>query len=194
MSVFSPRRPSGAAAPQPPQRRAVLATALAVCGLALGLGGLSGCASGRFAHQMPGFHDEALLQGAKPVEVRPSFAAGLTGGAIEAVGQLNARGVLVWQYDSSRSSGPDAYRQVRVASREAPNLRWEVWTRTDGAVSLGARQYAKILGPFRNGEEIRLPFVNNNIGQSLERSLLLVVYSPTETERAVQLGMSEVRR
>ncbi|NDY92597.1 hypothetical protein [Ideonella livida] len=154
---------------------------------------LTGCAT-QFPHELAGFHDVDMLSGAKPVEVRPSFAAGLTGGAIEATTTLSKKGFAGLQYDAGgRSSGSDAYRRVKVSSSEAPNLRWEVWVRTDG-IGLGSRQYAKIMGPFRNGEEAKVMFVNNGLGQSLERNLLVVVYSPTETERSVRLHMSEVTR
>jgi hypothetical protein len=50
------------------------------------------------------------------------------------------------------------------------------------------------MGPFQAGEEAKVMFVNNGIGQSIERQQLVVVYSPTETERAVRLDMGEVTR
>ena len=50
------------------------------------------------------------------------------------------------------------------------------------------------MGPFQAGEEAKVLFVNNGIGQSIERQQLVVVYSPTETERTVRLDMGEVTR
>lgn len=138
------------------------------------------------------FHDMPMLEGAGLVEVKPGFAAGISGGAIDATARLSKTGMVGLQYDTSRSSGPDAFRVVKVSSADAPNLRWEVWARTDSSF-FGARTYQKIMGPFKADEEARLMFVNNGIGQSHERNVLFVVYSPTETERSVRLDMSEVR-
>ncbi len=138
------------------------------------------------------FHDTAMMEGGVLAVVKPGFAAGLTGGAIDATARLSKTGLLGLQYDTSRSSGPDAYRLVKVSSAEAPNLRWEVWVRTDSSL-FGARTYQKIMGPFKADEEAQVMFVNNGIGQSHERNVLFVVYSPTETERSVRLDMSEVR-
>jgi hypothetical protein len=138
------------------------------------------------------FHDMPMLEGAGLVAVKPGFAAGISGGAIDATARLSKTGMLGMQYDTTRSSGPDAYRVVKVSSGEAPNLRWEVWARTDSSL-FGARTYQKIMGPFKVDEEAKLMFVNNGIGQSHERNVLFVVYSPTETERSVRLDMSEVR-
>lgn len=138
------------------------------------------------------FHDTAMMEGGVLAVVKPGFAAGLTGGAIDATARLSKTGLQGLQYDTSRSSGPDAYRLVKVSSAEAPNLRWEVWVRTDSSL-FGARTYQKIMGPFKADEEAQVMFVNNGIGQSHERNVLFVVYSPTETERSVRLDMSEVR-
>lgn len=138
------------------------------------------------------FHDLDMLEGATLAKVEPGFTAGLTGGAFGTHARLGKTGMVGLQYDTSRSSGPDAYRVVKVSSAEAPNLRWEVWARTDSSL-FGARTYQKIMGPFKADEEARLMFVNNGIGQSHERNVLVVVYSPTETERSVRLEMSEVR-
>lgn len=138
------------------------------------------------------FHDVPMMEGAALVEAKPGFTAGLTGGALDATGRLSKTGMVGFQYDTSRSSGPDAYRVVKVSSGEAPNLRWEVWVRTDSSL-FGARTYQKIMGPFKADEEAKVMFVNNGIGQSIERNMLFVVYSPTETERRVRLDMSEVR-
>jgi hypothetical protein len=138
------------------------------------------------------FHDVEMMEGAALVEAKPGFAAGLSGGALDATARLSKTGMLGFQYDTSRSSGPDAYRAVKVSSTEAPNLRWEVWVRTSTSL-FGARTYQKILGPFKVDEEAKVMFVNNGIGQSNERNMLFVVYSPTETERRVRLDMSEVR-
>lgn len=138
------------------------------------------------------FHDVPMLEGAALAVAKPGFAAGLSGGALDATARLSKTGMLGFQYDTSRSSGPDAYRAVKVSSSEAPNLRWEVWVRTDSSL-FGARTYQKIMGPFKEGEEAKVMFVNNGIGQSIERNMLFVVYSPTETERSVRLDMSEVR-
>lgn len=138
------------------------------------------------------FHDMPMLEGAGLAVVKPGFAAGLSGGAIDATARLSKTGMLGLQYDTSRSSGPDAYRVVKVSSAEAPNLRWEVWVRTDSSL-FGTRTYQKIMGPFKADEEAKVMFVNNGIGQSIERNVLFVVYSPTETERSVRLDMSEVR-
>lgn len=145
-----------------------------------------------FSHDMVEFHDPALLSAAKVVEVKPGFAAGISGGAIDAKARLGKSGAVGLQYDTSRSSGPDAYRVLKVSSTEAPNLRWEVWVRTDSSL-FGSRKYQKIMGPFQVGEEAKVMFVNNGIGQSHERNLMVMVYSPTETERQVRLDMSEVR-
>lgn len=160
---------------------------------ALALALLSGCAA-HFPHQMNGFHEPGMLDSAKAVEVKPSFTAGLTGGAIETQASLGQSGAVGLQYDTSRSSGENAYRLVKVSSAAAPNLRWEVWARTDSALGLGARQYAKIMGPFKNGEEVKVAFVNNGIGQSIERNMMFLVYSPTEAGSSLTLNLSEVRR
>lgn len=152
---------------------------------------LAGCAS-HFPYQMNGFHNPALLDQANVIEVKPSFLAGLSGGAIEGVtGSLGSSGALGFEYSTSRSSGTGAYRNVTVSSEEAPNLRWEVWTRTDG-IGFGSKEYSKIMGPFQSGETAQVMFVDNGIGQSHERNVMIMVYSPTETERRVQLDMSEV--
>jgi hypothetical protein len=142
--------------------------------------------------QLTDFHDTAMLDSAGAVEVKPGFAAGISGGAIDATARLGKTGLVGLQYDTSRSSGPDAFRMVKVSSADAPNLRWEIWVRTDSSL-FGARTYQKIMGPFKADEEAKLMFVNNGIGQSHERNVLFVVYSPTETERRVRLDMSEVR-
>lgn len=142
--------------------------------------------------QLTDFHDQPMLEGAALAVAKPGFAAGLSGGALDATARLSKTGMLGFQYDTSRSSGPDAYRVVKVSSSEAPNLRWEVWARTDSSL-FGARTYQKIMGPFKADEEAKVMFVNNGIGQSNERNMLFVVYSPTETERSVRLDMSEVR-
>ncbi|MBN8503621.1 MAG: hypothetical protein J0L58_04030 [Burkholderiales bacterium] len=146
-----------------------------------------------FKHKLQDFHDPAMLEEAKVVEVKPGFAAGLSGGAFDAKGKLGKTGAVGMVCDTSRSSGENAYRVVKVSSDEAPNLRWEIWARTDSSL-FGARTYQKIMGPFQNGEETKLMFVNNGIGQSIERNVLVIVYSPTETERTVRLDMSEVLR
>ncbi|MFZ5547365.1 MAG: hypothetical protein ACOZJX_01590 [Pseudomonadota bacterium] len=164
-------------------RRHVIATAL----LALPL------ASHAVKHNLQGFHDPALLEGSPAVEAKPGFAAGLSGGAFSANATLSERGALSFVYDTSRSSGENAYRVVKVSSAEAPNLRWEVWVRTDSSL-FGARTYQKIMGPFQNNEEAKVMFVNNGLGQSIERQLMMVVYSPTETGRSVRLDMGEVLR
>jgi hypothetical protein len=150
-------------------------------------------ASPAMNHKLVDFHDPALLESAKVIEAKPGFAAGLSGGALDASGSLGKSGAVGFMYDTSRSSGPDAYRVVKVSSGEAPNLRWEVWVRTDSSL-FGARTYQKIMGPFQNGEEAKVMFVNNGIGQSIERNLMFIVYSPTETERKVRLDMGEVTR
>lgn len=160
---------------------------LAIALLALPLAGHA------FKHKLQDFHDPAMLEEAKVVEVKPGFAAGLSGGAFDAKGKLGKTGAVGMVYDTSRSSGENAYRVVKVSSDEAPNLRWEIWARTDSSL-FGARTYQKIMGPFQNGEETKLMFVNNGIGQSIERNVLVIVYSPTETERTVRLDMSEVLR
>lgn len=144
------------------------------------------------SHEMVDFHDPAMLSSAKAVEVKPGFAAGISGGAIEAKARLGKGGAVGLQYDTTRSSGPDAFRILKVSSSDAPNLRWEVWARTDSSL-FGSRKYQKIMGPFQAGEEAKVMFVNNGIGQSHERNLMVLVYSPTETERQVRLDMSEVR-
>jgi hypothetical protein len=164
-------------------RRHLIATAL----LALPL------ASHAFKHKLQDFHDPALLEDAVAVEAKPGFAAGLSGGAFDASGKLGKSGALGFVYDTSRSSGENAYRVVKVSSAEAPNLRWEVWVRTDSSL-FGARTYQKIMGPFQNNEEAKVMFVNNGLGQSIERQLMMVVYSPTETGRSVRLDMGEVLR
>jgi hypothetical protein len=164
-------------------RRTLLAAAL----LALPL------ASQAFKHELKDFHDPALLEGAKAVEAKPGFAAGLSGGAFDARAKIGKSGAVAFVYDTSRSSGENAYRVVKVSSDEAPNLRWEVWVRIDSSL-FGSRTYQKIMGPFQAGEEAKVLFVNNGIGQSIERQQLVVVYSPTETERTVRLDMGEVTR
>lgn len=150
-------------------------------------------ASHAFKHQLQDFHDPALLEDAVAVEAKPGFAAGLSGGAFDASGKLGKSGALGFVYDTSRSSGENAYRVVKVSSAEAPNLRWEVWVRTDSSL-FGSRTYQKIMGPFQNNEEAKVMFVNNGLGQSIERQLMMVVYSPTETGRSVRLDMGEVLR
>lgn len=164
-------------------RRPLIALALAALPLA----------SQAFKHNLKDFHAPELLEDAKAVEVKPGFAAGLSGGAFDATAKLGKSGAVGLVYDTSRSSGENAYRVVKVSSSEAPNLRWEVWARTDSSL-FGARTYQKIMGPFQNGEEAKVLFVNNGIGQSLERNLMVVVYSPTETERSIRLDMGEVQR
>lgn len=154
---------------------------------------MAGCATS-FPHKMEDFHDAALLEKTQSVKVEPSFTAGLTGGAITNTAKLSKSGSIGFQYDTSRSSGENAYRNVTVSSSEAPNLRWEVWARSDSALGIGSRSYKKIMGPFKSGEEAKVMFVNNGIGQSIERNMMFMVYSPTETERTVRLDMSEVRR
>ncbi len=146
-----------------------------------------------FKHKLQDFHDPALLEDAKAVEAKPGFAAGLSGGAFDASAKLGKSGAVAFVSDTSRSSGENAYRVAKVSSTEAPNLRWEVWVRTDSSL-FGSRTYQKIMGPFQAGEEAKVMFVNNGIGQSIERQLMVVVYSPTETERSVRLDMGEVQR
>lgn len=141
------------------------------------------------------FHEPALLEKVTIVEAKASFASGLTGGPVEATGTLSNSGSLKFIYDTGgRSSGENAYRKVKVSSDAAPNLRWEVWARTDSALSMGDRSYAKIMGPFKNKEEAKVDFVNNGIGQSIERNVMILVYSPTETGRKVKFEMSGVTR
>lgn len=150
-------------------------------------------ASHAFKHKLQDFHDPALLGDAKAVEAKPGFAAGLSGGAFDVSAKLGKSGAVAFVYDTSRSSGENAYRVTKVSSTEAPNLRWEVWVRTDSSL-FGSRTYQKIMGPFQAGEEAKVMFVNNGLGQSIERQLMVVVYSPTETERNVRLDMGEVTR
>jgi hypothetical protein len=156
-------------------RRTLLAAAL----LALPL------ASHAFKHELKDFHDPALLEGAKAVEAKPGFAAGLSGGAFDARAKIGKSGAVAFVYDTSRSSGENAYRVVKVSSDEAPNLRWEVWVRIDSSL-FGSRTYQKIMGPFQAGEEAKVLFVNNGIGQSIERQQLVVVYSRVDQVRARQ--------
>lgn len=154
----------------------------------------TGCAS-KLSNTLSDYHDPAALDNARLVEVKPSFTAGLTGGAIESNSALSKSGVVAFRYDTSRSSGENAYRIVKVSSSEAPNLRWEIWAMADGVKGLTSRGYAKIMGPYRNNEEAKLMFVNNPVTHvSNERDMMVVVYSPTETERKVSLSMSEVQR
>jgi len=176
--------------------------------LLIGVVGLTGCAgmegSGVVGQFIKGsdwsvltdFHDPALAEGAK-TESQMCRESKLTGNKFlepVCVFSLNEKGFAKVHvpgteypadYSIFKSPSLPAFFELQVSSAKAQNLKWEVWSssdRTQGPNS-GEHKFTKAMGPFKEGQKIKIPFLKmNSNGNDVYAmpQVMIVAYSPTE--------------
>ena len=167
----------------------------------------SGCAG--TTHNLEGFHDATLLEGAQTTSLDSSGLAKLSENmsneGLTKTATLSSKGAVYFlrAEPGARGAGTDGgYEEVSVKS-SAQNVKWEIWTRekaligTPGAYKKIAGEnfdYKKIYGPFKAGESVKVELEPQIGGGYVQRILMIVAYSPSDPGSEVTLTLGPVVR
>lgn len=176
--------------------------------LLIGVIGLTGCAgmqgSGLMGEFIKGsdwsvltdFHDPALAEGVRTQsqKCRESKTTGIT--FLEPICEfsLSEKGFAKvhvpgaeYPDDYSIWSSPKlpAFYELQVTSAHAKNLKWEVWSSSDReqGPNSGEHKFTKAMGPFKEGQKIKLPFLKmhaQGMDTYMMPQVMIVAYSETE--------------
>jgi hypothetical protein len=88
-------------------------------------------------------------------------------------------------YSMFKSPYLPAFYELQVTSANAKNLKWEVWSSSDReqGPNSGEHKFTKAMGPFKEGQKIKIPFLKmNSYGKDVYMmpKVMIVAYSPTE--------------